>query len=130
MGVFIAYGEGKLRLIDRVLEKGFFIILRPVWRGRANGEIISVGDIQIGSNRSDHLFKFCIEDEYPGAAIFNNKFEFGSGESPVKGNEDCTDFRKGEEDFEILMAIVKENGNPIPFLNASPQKEMAKLIGA
>jgi hypothetical protein len=115
MGVFIAYGKGKLRFMDRVFEKSFFIILRPLCRGGANEEAI---------------FKFCIEDEHPGATIFNDKFEFRCGQSPVEGNKDCTDFRKGEEDFEVWMAIVKEDGNPIPFLDSSSQKKMAELIGA
>jgi hypothetical protein len=130
MGVFIAYGKGKLRFMDRVFEKSFFIILRPLCRGGANEEAIFLGDIQTGSNRGDHLFKFCIEDEHPGATIFNDKFEFRCGQSPVEGNKDCTDFRKGEEDFEVWMAIVKEDGNPIPFLDSSSQKKMAELIGA
>jgi hypothetical protein len=130
MGVFIPNKNAKLGFMDRVFEKGFFIVFRPIWRIRANGEVIPVGDIQTGSNRGDYLFKFCIEDEHPGATVFNNKFEFRSGESPVKGDEDGTDFRKGEEDFEVWMAIVKEDGNPIPLLDSSPQKKMAELIGA
>jgi hypothetical protein len=130
MGVFIPYGKGKLRFMDRVFEKGFFIIRRPNCRSWSNEQAIFVGEIQTGSNRGDHLFEFCIEDEHPGTTISNNKFEFRSGESPVKGDQDCTDLRKGEEDFEVLMAVVKENGNSIPLLNSYPQKKMAELIDA
>jgi hypothetical protein len=65
------------------------------------------------------LLKFRFEDEKTGTAIFYDKFEFRSGQSPVERNEDGSKFRKGKEDFEVLMAIMEKDGDPISLLNAS-----------
>jgi hypothetical protein len=67
----------------------------------------------------DHLLKFRFEDEKTGSAIFDDKFEFWFGQPPVERNEDGSHFREGKEDFEVRVAIMEKDSDPISLLNSS-----------
>ncbi len=110
-------------------QKSFFVIDRPV-RDR---EIRRPHNLRlengVWTEGIDDLLELGFKEEHSGATVLDDKFKFRPGQSPVEGNKNGADFRKGKKDFNVLMAIVKKNGNPIPLLDPLFQKEMAELIG-
>jgi len=82
----------------------------------------------VGADRSNDLFKFRFEDERPGPTVLKDELEFGSGQSPVKRNQDGTDFGEAQEDFNILMTIMKQNSDPVALFHPHFEKEVAELV--
>ena len=48
-----------------------------------------------------------VKDEQSRTTILDDKFEFRSGQSPVVGNKNGTDFRNGKKDYDIFVTTVE-----------------------
>jgi hypothetical protein len=83
----------------------------------------------MGANGINDFPEFCIKDDHAGTTILNDEFQLGPSQSPVERNKNGTDFRNSEKGFDILVAIVKKDRNPLSLSNPQVQKEMAELVG-
>jgi hypothetical protein len=77
VGVFVARGNIKARLVDGISVKPLFIILCPVRAMGANDYEIPVGKMEMGANRINNLLELGIKDDHPGTTILDDEFEFG-----------------------------------------------------
>ena len=107
-----------------------FVVLRAA--GGLAADLDPILDIRLSplAEDLDVLGKFRAVEEHGGSRIGQDEFEFVGDQSPIQGDVDGSDLRRGKEALDELHAIHHQEGHAITLRDAEMSEGVAHPVAA
>jgi len=120
MGIFSSDWFDKFRLLRGKFSDGFLIVKCP-WEGGTHTEV-GFGSNALFLYGIDEISEFASEHQDAGAAVVQDIDQFWLSEPRIERYQDAARLGKGKETLHVLIAVVEQDPNAVPFFQTQSKK--------